>query len=244
MNDAAAGCPTAQQPARKHCEHCSGVIGEDDEFVITADDYWLHRKCAVERPAHPQPCPDGEACPDARRWGSVHQQPAPADVPPMPKPGEMWGHERILALHAACVRIAQERDEARCEVAELQADRRRVWEVGERWLKRALEAEAELAALKGQKPLFWVEDTTEDDEHNPFDRYRIAFDGSQCPTAFAVYAAPLSPPDSVPREQHEAALVQARREERKSIARALRSSGRSASEAFVRALAEGEEVGK
>lgn len=141
------------------------------------------------------------------------KQPAPADVPPMPKPGEMWGHERILALHAACVRIAAERDEARRKLAAERAGRPgsinalTITSLRE----RLAEAEAELAALKGQEPLFWVEDTTEDDEHNPFDRYRIAFDGSQCPTAFAVYAAPVPPPDSVPREQHEAEVAQARR---------------------------------
>lgn len=69
----------------------------------------------------------------------------------------------------------------------------------------AEQAEAKLAALKGQEPvanagarhLRWLINTPA---------------AAWSHTGVMLYAAPAPPPDSVPREQHEAALAQARRE--------------------------------
>lgn len=242
--------PQAQQPARKHCEHCSAEISDTDEFVITADDYWLHRKCAVERPAllnteecgamspHGHPCTEkaGHLAHHSRfsceGWVTTAQQPTPADVPEMPTCRIASVHHAfdsvcsatdVAALHAACARIARERDEAR---RELEAEREKAERYRVETLRldgnafrertRADKAEAELAALKAQEPVGqFIVGVVGSDRVSLYDNEarRVMPHGAH------VYAAPVPPPDSIPLAQHEAALAQARREERERCAR-------------------------
>lgn len=95
------------------------------------------------------------------------QQPAQADVPPMPSgrnsqlvnpPRRVCDETHVRDLHAACVRIAAERDEAHRELKATKAENTRILRVvaeHERSVcderARADKAEAELTVLKGER---------------------------------------------------------------------------------------------
>lgn len=197
------------------------------------------RKCDQPYSAHQQP-PAEQA-----------QQPAYAPAPPMPPrhtklayaPDELLCHERDVAdLHAACERIAAERDEAK----------RNANEVHERFMQAA--SERDEAAARNEGILLDMQTLLHerDEARRELEAERAGRPGSinamtitslrerlaEAEAELAAlkgYAAPVA---IIPLALHEAALAQARREERERCAVVADENGAMYTARAIRALAE------
>ena len=184
-----------------------------------------HQQPASE-PAYAQ-CPCG--CRGAIGLCRAVQQPAPPKleaVPPMPEawdkhdrgPGSFCHAHEVRALHAAAVRLR--------EMYGAQ------WEENDNLRAQLAEAQAALEAMKAQEPVatLWVSDRPGwgVDTCGIGEKCRALGEGEHM-----LYAAPVA---SIPLAQHEAALKQARAEERERCARVCeRRAVRHAADA-IRAL--------
>lgn len=96
-----------------------------------------------------------------------------------------------------------------------------------------------LAGLKAQEPVAWIawhnlELLRNSGEQRSCSVYLRGAGGDR-----PLYAATVPPPDSIPLAQHDAALAEARREEREYVAKALEKLDKEQAAGFVRGLRHG-----
>lgn len=259
LSSVSAQAPQACAGFEAHCDgshYC--VCGLPESAPCHQQPASEPERVVIETPGWSEPCTDGDACPDARRYGSVHPQPALA-VPPWPQmkvmtlsghgdfDGEWVRLSEARAIHATAVRLAEEHKKSEALRVELREKYDLVVAGNESYrnscvrmecdkarVGAVIEAlESELAALKAQEPVawWWIEDGV---MHEP-SVAKAVFGMKPAHPCHPLYAAPVA---SISPSQQKAALKQVRAEERERVAAALEKLDKEQAAGFVRGLPE------